>query len=130
MELTGSNSGLNRKRLRSLRLLWPAAHPRRSLQQMKIQKPKFTLKRTCPNCGQGSALLFLTCPNCKAVIIACGEEGTVFPDPKDLANQASWSYDPWTSTVTKCPHCRKEASFAYSTGEDIQNLGFSPHQYE
>jgi hypothetical protein len=97
---------------------------------MKIEKPKFTLKNACPNCGQGAALLFLTCPNCDAVIIACDEEGSVFPDPKDLAKQASWSCNPWVSTVTKCPHCAKEGNFSFSTGKEIQNLGFTPHQYE
>ena len=81
------------------------AHARRSPKNMKIEKPKFTLKQFCPNCDQGEALLFLTCPNCQSIVIACDEEGSVFPNPKDLSRQASWSCDPWSSTVTKPDLC-------------------------
>lgn len=97
---------------------------------MKIEKPKFTLKQFCPNCDQGEALLFLTCPNCQSIVIACDEEGSVFPNPKDLSRQASWSCDPWSSTVTKCPHCEKEGEFFFSTGVEILRLGFSLDAYE
>jgi rRNA maturation protein Nop10 len=96
---------------------------------MKIEKPKFTLKEACPVCGQGR-LLFLTCPTCGTTILVCDEEGSVFPNPKDLSQQESWPCDPWVSTVTKCPHCGKEGKFSFSTGEEIQKLGFSQNQYE
>jgi len=97
---------------------------------MRIQEPKFRLKQSCPNCDQAGALLFLTCPNCQGVIIACDEEGSVFPEPRDLTKQASWPCDPWVSTVTKCPHCEEEGEFSFSAGGEIQALGFTPDQYE
>jgi hypothetical protein len=96
---------------------------------MNIQKPKFTLNEVCPVCGQGEALVFLTCPDCRAVTIVCGEEGSVFPDPKDLARRPTWACQPWESTATQCPHCGMTVEFTFSTGAEIQALGFTPRQY-
>ena len=96
---------------------------------MEQGKPKFTLNRVCPVCEQGSSLLFLTCPNCGNVVIACDEEGTLFPNPKDLALQADYSCDPWISTATQCPECASVQQFRFSTSEEIQSLGFRSLDY-
>jgi hypothetical protein len=97
---------------------------------MEITRPKFTLNRLCPVCEQGSSLLFLTCPACGKVIIACDEEGSVFPNPQDLGVPASYPCDPWISTATRCPGCGTVQEFRFSSGEEIQQLGFSPTDYE
>ena len=73
--------------------------------------------------------MFLTCPSCGKVIIACDEEGTLFPNPKDLTLQANYSCDPWISTVTQCPQCATVQQFRFSTGDEIQSIGFSPLEY-
>src|SRR5262245_17792587 len=96
---------------------------------MKIKKPKFTLNAPCPICEQGSSLVFLTCPSCGTVIIACDEEGSVFPDPQDLSQTANYSCDPWISTTTHCLQCDATREFRFSSGEEIQNLGFSAADY-
>lgn len=79
--------------------------PVQSMCRMKIVRPRFTLKETCPVCEQGSSLVFLTCPHCSAIVLACEEEGSVFPEPCDLSKQADWPSDSWRSTTIRCPHC-------------------------
>lgn len=96
---------------------------------MRIGRPKFTLNRNCPVCEQGTSLLFLTCPSCGKVIMACDEEGTVFVSPPSLADQATYPCDPWVSTITRCPACKTVQEFYYSSGEEIQNLGINPTDY-
>jgi Zn ribbon nucleic-acid-binding protein len=96
---------------------------------MNISRPRFMLKGFCPVCEQGSSLLFLTCPVCAKVIIACDEEGTLFPNPKDLNQQADYPCDPWISTITKCPQCQTTQEFRLSSGEEIQECGFTPQDY-
>ena len=96
---------------------------------MKYSLRKFTLNRPCPACEQGTALLFLTCPNCGKVIIACDEEGAIFHDPTDLSKVENYSCEPWNSTVTRCPRCETEREFRLSRIEEIAKLGFSPEEY-
>lgn len=96
---------------------------------MRIGKPRFTLNDLCPFCQQRSSLLFLTCPTCGKVIIACDEDGTVYPNPPDLDDHASTTCDPWISTTTLCPECRGVHEFRYSTGEEIQQLGIAKEDY-
>jgi hypothetical protein len=95
---------------------------------MKSGKPRFVLNRFCPACEQGS-LLFLTCPGCGKVIVACDEEGTLFPDPKNLDQQAPYPCDPWISTVTRCPQCQNIQKFRFSSGEEIQQCGITREDY-
>jgi hypothetical protein len=90
---------------------------------------KFTLNRVCPVCEQGSSLLFLACPGCGTVVLACDEDGTLFPDPKQLKNQADYSCDPWISTIMKCPGCGAVPEFRLASAEEIQKLGFEPKDY-
>ncbi len=96
---------------------------------LRVQRPKFTLNQICPVCEQGSSLVFLTCPQCAKLILACDEEGTVFPNPCDLSLQAAWPCDVWQSTVTKCPHCLDVGEFAFATGDQIQAAGVRQDEY-
>jgi hypothetical protein len=96
---------------------------------MEMDTPKFTLNRLCPVCEQASSLLFLTCPACGKVILACDEDGSVFPDPKNLDQLASYPCDPWVSTISLCPHCGTIQEFRLSSGKEIQTMGFTPRDY-
>lgn len=95
---------------------------------MKITEPKWHLKIICPVCEQGEVLTFLACPKCKKMVLACEEEGTLFPDPKDLNNHASLSCEVWSSTLLRCPHCSAINDFRFPKGEEIQAIGFKPEE--
>ena len=107
-----------------------AADARRYLKEMKINAPKFTLKQDCPICEQGESLIFLTCSKCNSIILACDEDGSLFPDPKNLEKQGLWTCDPLVTAKTKCPYCEEVGFFSFSSGEEIKNLGFTSDQYE
>jgi len=97
---------------------------------MRVEPPIFRSKRPCPVCKQGSSLVFLTCRNCSRLILACDEEGSVFPDPSDLSVHAHWPHDAGNTTEAKCPHCEQVSEFSLSTGEEIQAAGISLGEYE
>ncbi len=80
-------------------------------------------------CEQEGSLIFLTCPNCGKLVLACEEEGSLFLNPKNLKQQISWSCDIWQSTFTKCPYCNTQREFGFSTNEEIQQLGFDQKEY-
>jgi hypothetical protein len=90
---------------------------------------RFTLRAPCPNCAQPGSLVFLSCTACRTIILACAEEGSVFPEPLDLSVQATWTCDPDRSHVTRCPTCAIPVEFRFATGDEIQALGFRPGQY-
>lgn len=90
---------------------------------VRIEKLLWKLDEFCPVCGQGSSLTFLTCPECSRTIIACDEEGTVFPNPGDLTEQAETVCDVWISTYTRCPHCAAETELRFSTEEEVRCTG-------
>jgi hypothetical protein len=99
---------------------------------MKITAPSFRLKEPrCPClCGGEGLLVFITCPGCDHVTVACDEIGTVFVGPRQLSELpvASWLAgfeDGW------CPKCQKISlrDFRLSTGDEIQRVGFSPNEY-
>ena len=83
------------------------------------------LKRECPACRQGPTLVFLTCPSCGLVVLACDEAGCVYADPLKLDDMWSASCDVWMSTTTECPRCRRIQEFSYSTIADILASGRS-----
>jgi len=95
---------------------------------MKIAEPKWKLNKICPVCEQGDALTFLACPKCGMVVLACEEEGTLFPDPTNLEKTASWSCDVWQTTHTRCPHCNEINDYRFPKGEEIQAIGFKPEE--
>jgi hypothetical protein len=90
---------------------------------MNFVEPTWWLNKVCPVCRQGSSLSFSTCNNCKKVVLHCEEEGTLFPDPKNLKKFVSdeWNYS--------CPHCKETGSLESSTSDEIQAFGFSVGEY-
>lgn len=97
---------------------------------MKVVRPKFTLKRPCPNCEQGSSLVLYACRACGNLIVACDEEGSIFPNPMDLSRHAQQSSDSWSLTGTQCPRCNNIGGFELATGDDIQAFGIQVSEYE
>ena len=95
---------------------------------MKITEPKWKLSQLCPVCEQGDALIFLACSKCGKMVLACEEEGTLFPEPNDLNNHASWSCEVRESTHLLCPHCNVINDFRFPKGEEIQAIGFKPEE--
>jgi hypothetical protein len=103
---------------------------------MRLQPPPWFLARqSCPcmpHCP--GRLLFITCPNCGAVLITCNEAGTVFPDPHTL-QQGPWLVrqdEGVSSAENECPYCHVSAltDFRYATSHEIQASGFKPGDYE
>lgn len=87
--------------------------------QMPVQRPEL-----CPICGQGSALTFRACASCAHLALICDEEGTFFPNPRDLTSFS-------TSSVERCPSCRTASVREYrlATWDEIQSAGFLPGEY-
>ena len=94
----------------------------RGVRRMKHDASVLALKQPCPVCEQGE-LIFLTCPVCEKVVVACNEEGSLFPTPTELATAAPWSCDVWISATTKCPHCNAVHEFRLSTETEIHDAG-------
>ena len=96
---------------------------------MEISNPIWQLKSPrCNCCSEQGALCFFTCPNCEYIILVCDEVGTVFPKPKDLTEATYGAID----SPYLCPNCErvKLSDFRNSTGEEIQDLGFTANEYE
>jgi hypothetical protein len=92
---------------------------------MQIDPPAWWLNRPCPVCDQGSCLVLVACPNCRAIIVVCDEEGSVFPDPRNLDPiSALGAEDP-------CPSCGKVAAnaFVLATSDQITEAGFVWGEY-
>ena len=97
---------------------------------MEIVDPIWCLKTPrCPCCDEQGTLCFSTCPRCAHIILVCNEVGTVFPNPKDLAQAGGGDND---ATSSSCPNCGKVAvsGFRHSTSEEIKRLGFRVGEYE
>jgi hypothetical protein len=99
---------------------------------MEVKGPSFRLREArCPCiCGGEGLLVFITCPGCDYVTVACDEVGTLFHGPPDLRDVPGGSWLGRDSQGT-CPKCRKVTveAFRPSTGEEIQALGFTPAEY-
>ena len=99
---------------------------------MEINSLSFRLRvPRCPClCGGEGLLTFITCPGCGHVTVACDEVGTVFVGPRDLSELLGAS---WLSGFEDglCLKCRSVSlrDFRFSTGEEIQAIGFSPSEY-
>lgn len=74
--------------------------------------------RPCPCCGQG-APLFIACPTCHAIALACMEVGTVFPDPRELGLAAD--------DRQPCVRCggSRYAAFTVATAAQLADGGFA-----
>src|SRR5215813_9783107 len=101
---------------------------------MEIGPPYFRLKgRRCPcDCGGEGSLVFISCPSCHHVALACDEIGTVFPNPRDLSRASCGSWLLASGSRANCPGCDKAplTEFWYSTGDEVQSIGFLPSEYE
>ena len=99
---------------------------------VEIHSPSFRLKEPrCPClCGAEGLLTFITCPGCGHVTVACDEIGTVFVSSRDLSELpgASWLHG---FEDGLCPKCREASlrDFRFSTGEEIQAVGFTAAEY-
>ena len=102
---------------------------------MRLQPPPWYLARQpcpcMPSCP--GRLLFITCPNCGAVLVECDEAGTVFPNPHAL-HQGPWlvSQEGVSAEENTCPYCHVSAlvGFRRATSNEIQASGFKPGEYE
>ena len=84
---------------------------------MEAHEPRWHLTRPCPTCGQGSSLLFVVCPRCQHVAVACIEEGSFFPDPGALASVRS------DGSTEVCPRCHAVRTADFEPATDLQVLG-------
>ena len=96
---------------------------------MKIRKPIWTLNQACPICRQGASLVLLYCPKCEFIVAACDEDGSVFPDPLDLAQTLTATCDAGTNTATRCPHCDAVNEFRTATSDELNAYGLMSNQY-
>jgi hypothetical protein len=90
---------------------------------MKSVSPVWHSTLTCPVCEQGSALAFVICPTCAAIVFRCEEDGAVFLDPRNLQSTVD--------DAAPCPKCGKctVGAFQPATSEQIDTQGFRG-QYE
>src|SRR5215471_18847982 len=99
---------------------------------MEVKAPSFQLREPrCPCiCGGEGFLVFITCPGCGYVTVACDEVGTVFAGPRDLRD-VPVIVRLGADSRGACPNCGKVGleAFRPSTGDEIQALGFSPAEY-
>jgi hypothetical protein len=87
---------------------------------MIIDKPKWHLKKACPDCNQGFPV-FCKCKNCGYLTVFCEETGDTFLNPNDLGK----------GFTDICPDCNTSTSdFIYPEFEDITILGFLPSDFE
>ena len=90
---------------------------------MEVRQPIWTLARPCPVCDQGSCLELLVCTACGVLCVACSEEGTLFPNPRDLSVRAVRP-----GGEVRCPSC--SAALRAATGAEIQRAGIAVGDYE
>ncbi len=90
---------------------------------MRVNRPSWTLRRPCPVCDQGQALLLVACPECEALALVCLEEGAVFAGVTDT--------DAAPPDAT-CGECGRHAieEFEDATDEQIQRAGLTAADYE
>jgi hypothetical protein len=76
--------------------------------------------------------VFISCPSCHHAALACDEVGTVFPSPRDLSQASCGSRLLASGSQATCPHSGRAplTEFEYSTGDEIQAIGFLPSEYE
>jgi hypothetical protein len=96
---------------------------------MNFVNPIWELKTRCNCCDGNGELCFSTCPECNNVVLICAEVGTVYPNPKNLTQSIfGASLEP----SFLCPHCGKSevSDFRDSNSDEIQQLGFTPDEYQ
>ena len=82
-------------------------------------------RQLCPCCGQGG-LVFSSCPTCSAVVLICGEVGTVFEIRGRECGSVLGDFQ-----RDFCPKCGKSrfSDFRDATSDEIVALGFQAGDY-
>ncbi len=92
--------------------------------QVRVKKPVWFLKQNCPDCGQGTSLVFVRCDRCGHLALICHEANwPAFPNPRDLTITAN--------PEEACPNCGQItlAEFSNAASSDIQRAGFRPSDF-
>lgn len=95
---------------------------------MKVRNPTWWLRKRCPVCDQGSALVLVACPTCSSVAVVCAEgEGSAYMDPHLIA--AELVVDP---DVVRCRVCAQTllCNFVHATSAQIRAALISVDDYE
>jgi DNA-directed RNA polymerase subunit RPC12/RpoP len=92
---------------------------------VEIRKPTWTLKTTCPQCGQGESLVLCACPQCSSVAAVCDEDGAVFLDLRNVRELTA------TTEEAPCPNCgqRTISQFVSATDQQIVDHGLGRAEY-
>jgi hypothetical protein len=96
---------------------------------MNISRPIWYLKIACPICEQGSALVILSCPNCKNLIVECEEEGSLFLNVNNILSETAISQDKSNECCPQCKKC-KLSEFRIADDNEIRNHGLTQSEYE
>ena len=88
--------------------------------------PLILKSESCPcDCGGNGVLVFLACPNCEAVILACDEIGNAFDnlDNPLVSNPLVL----WREARQYCPACSAAmlADFRLATENDLERCSVS-----
>jgi hypothetical protein len=94
---------------------------------MELNPPVWLLPNDCSVCHQGSALVLSVCLACNHLLVICDEEGSVFPNPRQLEAHGH----PLTHIGTTCPTCSTTpiSSFRAASDQDLTRAGFKPGEY-
>ena len=87
---------------------------------MPPTRPVVVRGRRCPcDCDGNGELVYLSCPRCGKVVLACDEIGNVFDNLRDPLASAPLVL--WRSAGQRCPGCREVslARFRLATEEDL-----------
>lgn len=88
---------------------------------MQVDKPKWYLKKYCPDCLQGYPSFYI-CPNCNFVTVVCETTRDAFINPKNLEQG-------FTEICSKCTII-KTKNFILANSKDILNAGFTIQDFE
>lgn len=94
---------------------------------MQLNNPEWFLRRNCPcDCGGEGKLLFITCPKCSHISLACTETGSIFPNIKILTT------DSLKEEGDLCVSCRSKAfaEFNNATADQIALAGVQQNEYK
>ncbi|MDN7133709.1 hypothetical protein JNO04_15290 [Halomonas sp. MC140] len=86
---------------------------------MKIVAPSWFIKgKVCPCCGQGNPEFF-SCPSCGHIVLVCLENGTIFPEPRNMNTSMQ--------SANLCIECRAVSfvNFKSATDEQLVKLGYA-----
>lgn len=95
-----------------------------SSERMRSSAPIWFLASLCPDCGQGSSLVFVACPRCGHLALPCDEATSpAYPEPRDLAHRVAPS--------TPCPGCGSVPieKFVMADSDAIEAAGFRAGEY-